>query len=105
MTDHDLLRFDVAGVQQLRSAAITASRDLAADHAALAPLLDDASALLGRRVTARGAADAALESLILEAPEERSRDALPYLHRRMCRQEAILRPVLRELLDVRIQRI
>ena len=67
--------------------------------------LDDASALLGRRVTERAAADVALEAHILEAPEARALDALPYLHRRLCRQEAILRPVLRELADARIQRV
>ena len=67
--------------------------------------LEDASALLGRRFADRSEADTALESHIREAPASRALDALPYLHRRMSRQEAILRPVLRELLDVRIQQI
>ena len=67
--------------------------------------LEDARALLARPVADRTEADAALESHIRAASASRALDALPYLHRRMCRQEAILRPVLRELLDVRIQKL
>ena len=48
MANRDLLKFDVAGVQRLRSAAIGASHDLAADHAALIPLMNEAGVRLGR---------------------------------------------------------
>ena len=51
MANRDLLKFDVAGVQRLRSAAIGASHDLAADHAALIPLMNEAGVRLGRDQT------------------------------------------------------
>lgn len=67
--------------------------------------LDEASALLGRRVGSWSEADAALEAFVLAAPPARTPDILALLHRRALRQEALLRPALRELDGVSIQTI
>jgi hypothetical protein len=67
--------------------------------------LDDVSSLLGRRVTGWSEADAALEAFVLEAEAARTPEIVQLLHRRTLRQEALLRPALRELDGVSIQRI
>lgn len=59
--------------------------------------LDEVAAILGRRPASWAAADAALEALVLEAGPERDAELVHYFHRRMLRQEAILKPVMREL--------
>jgi hypothetical protein len=65
--------------------------------------LDEVSALLGRRVRGFREADAALEALVRAAPPARTPELLALLHRRTLRQEALLRPALRELDGVSIQ--
>ncbi len=65
--------------------------------------LDEASALLGYRPADWSAADAALERLVASAGPERDAELVRFFHRRLQRQEAILRPVLRELADVEVQ--
>ena len=67
--------------------------------------LVEVSALLGRRVTSWSEADAALEAFVLAAPLSRTPDILQLLYRRTLRQEALLKPALRELDGVSIQRI
>ena len=67
--------------------------------------LDEVSALLGRRVTSWHEADAALEAFVLEAEPARTPEIVRLLHRRTLRQEALLRPALRELDGVSIQTI
>jgi hypothetical protein len=64
---------------------------------------DEVSALLGRRVTSAREADAALEAFVQEAKPAETPDILRLLHRRTLRQEALLRPALRELDGVSIQ--
>jgi hypothetical protein len=67
--------------------------------------LEEASALLGRRVRGFRESDAALEAFVREAPPARTPEILALLHRRTLRQEALLRPALRELDGVSIQTI
>ena len=67
--------------------------------------LAEVSTLLGRRVMSWSEADAALEAFVLAAEPARTPDLLRLLHRRTLRQEALLRPALRELDGVAIQRI
>jgi hypothetical protein len=67
--------------------------------------LAEVSALLGRRVTSWSEADAALEAFVLAAPPARTPDILQLLYRRTLRQEALLKPALRELDGVAIQKI
>jgi hypothetical protein len=67
--------------------------------------LAEVSALLGRRVASWSEADAALEAFVLAAPLSRTPDILQLLYRRTLRQEALLKPALRELDGVAIQRI
>jgi aminoglycoside phosphotransferase len=67
--------------------------------------LAEASALLGRRVTSWSEADAALEAYVLAAPPARTPDIVQLLHRRVLRREALLKPALRELDGVAIQKI
>ena len=67
--------------------------------------LDEVSALLGRGVTSWSEADAALEAFVLGAPRARIADVLRILYRRTLRQEALLKPALRELDGVSIQKI
>jgi hypothetical protein len=67
--------------------------------------LDDVSRLLGRRVATWSESDAALEAFVRAAPPARAADVLRILYRRTLRQEALLRPALRELDGVSIQRI
>jgi hypothetical protein len=67
--------------------------------------LAEVSALLGRRVSNWSEADAALEAFVLAAPAARTPEILQFLYRRTLRQEALLKPALRELDGVAIQRI
>ena len=67
--------------------------------------LAEVSALLGRSVASWSEADAALEAFVLAAPRARTADVLRALYRRTVRQEALLKPALRELDGVSIQRI
>lgn len=65
--------------------------------------LEEATALLGFRPADWQAADAALEELVAAAGPERDAELVRFFHRRMQRQEAILKPVMRELADVEVQ--
>jgi aminoglycoside phosphotransferase (APT) family kinase protein len=67
--------------------------------------LGEVSALLGRRVASFREADAALEAFVLEADRTRLPEILRLLVRRTRRQEALLKPALRELDGVAIQTI
>ena len=67
--------------------------------------VDEVSSLLGRGFVSWGEADAALEDFVLGAAPARTPDLLQLLYRRTLRQEALLRPALRELDGVSIQRI
>jgi len=64
---------------------------------------EEVAALLGREP--RGDADAELEDFVRNAGPERDADCLRHLYRRTARHEAILRPVMRELQGVRMQRL
>lgn len=65
--------------------------------------LDEAAALLGFRPGDWRACDEALEKLVADAGAERDAELVRLFHRRLQRQEAILRPVMRELEDARVQ--
>ena len=67
--------------------------------------VDEVSILLGRGVTSWSEADAALEDFVLGAAPARTPDILQLLYRRTLRQEALLKPALRELDGVSIQKI
>ena len=69
--------------------------------------LDDAAELLGHRPANWQAADAELEQFVLESNADGSLDAelLRYFHRRLCREESLLEPTLRELSGARIEPI
>lgn len=67
--------------------------------------LDEASALVGRRLRSRSDCDAAVETLVLALPDAKQPELLRYLYGRTLRQEALLRPAMRELSDVEFQRI
>jgi aminoglycoside phosphotransferase (APT) family kinase protein len=67
--------------------------------------LDEVSGLLGRRAASFREADAALEDFVLGAAPARTPEILQLLYRRTLRQEALLKPALRELDGVSIQRI
>jgi len=64
--------------------------------------LDDVARLLGHRPSTWEEADAKLEALVLASGPERDADFIRYFHRRLCREEALLQPVLREQADARI---
>jgi aminoglycoside phosphotransferase (APT) family kinase protein len=66
---------------------------------------DEVSALVGRRLVGWQEADAALEAFVLSATRARLPAIAALLHRRTLRQEALLRPALRELGGVSLQRI
>lgn len=66
---------------------------------------DEVAELLGRRPTSAAEGDAALERLAREERGTRLSELLRLLHRRTLRQESLLRPAMRELVDVRFQRI
>jgi hypothetical protein len=78
-----------------------------AEHGAAleADTLAEFAKLLGTTPASVGAADAALEALVREAPPARDAEILRALHRRCLREEALLQPVLRELEGVAVQRI
>lgn len=69
--------------------------------------LDDVEALLGRRPQTWQAADEELEAFVVEqnANGERDAELLRLFHRRLCREESLLEPTLRELKDARIDPI
>jgi hypothetical protein len=67
--------------------------------------LDDVARILGRRPASRAEADAALEPLVMEAGPERDGELAAYFHRRSLRDETLVGPALRELVDVRVQAI
>lgn len=61
--------------------------------------LDDAAKLLGHRPATWQEADASLEALVLAAGPERDAELIRHFHRRLCREEALLQPILREQQD------
>ncbi len=65
--------------------------------------LDEAAELLGFRPPDWRAADEALEKLVASSGVEREAELVRFFHRRLQRQEAILRPVMQELADVQVQ--
>lgn len=67
--------------------------------------LDEMAVLLGRRPANWLEGDTALEALVLAAGPERDAEFVRYFHRRVLRQEAILKPVLREMEHSTVQRI
>ena len=69
--------------------------------------LDEAGELLGKRPASREAADAALERLVLEKNSDGALDTelVRFFHRRLCREESLLEPTLRELERARIEPI
>jgi hypothetical protein len=69
--------------------------------------LDEATDLLGHRPATRADADAELERLVLEhnTGGELDEPLLRFFHRRLCREEALLEPTLRELEGARIEPI
>ena len=67
--------------------------------------LEDMAVILGRRPANWIEGDAALEALVLAARPERDAEFVRYFHRRVLRQEAILKPVMRELEHSIVQRI
>ncbi|MCA9512727.1 MAG: phosphotransferase [Myxococcota bacterium] len=69
--------------------------------------LAEAAALLGRRPRDRAEADVALEELVARnaATGERDAELLRFFHRRLCREEALLQPTLRELEGARMEPI
>jgi aminoglycoside phosphotransferase (APT) family kinase protein len=62
--------------------------------------LDDMAAILGHRPRDGRTGEAELERFVLEAGPEHDPQLVRFFHRRLLRQEALLRPALRELLDV-----
>lgn len=67
--------------------------------------LDDFATLVGRRPKDWQERDAALSTLVERNRGERDAEIVPYLVRRIRRQEAILAPAQRDLVDVHMQRI
>jgi hypothetical protein len=67
--------------------------------------LDDVALLLGRRPKDAQDRDAALAALVETNRGERDAELIPYLVRRLRRQEAILAPAQRDLVDAHMQRI
>ncbi|MGH0029212.1 MAG: phosphotransferase family protein [Myxococcota bacterium] len=84
--------------QYLRERALRGDAVAAAD-------LDEAAALLGARPGDRADADARLEARIRADGFEITPDWIRFLHRRMLREEALLRPAMRELADARFQKL
>ena len=70
-----------------------------------AEFVEDVAQLLGGRPADVESADADLEALIRRAGPESEAELVPVLHRRVLREEAILRPVMRELAAASWQRI
>ena len=67
--------------------------------------LDDAERLLGHRPASWQARDAALESAVLESGGTRNAEFVRYFVRRLQREEWLLRPAMRDLVGVSMQRI
>jgi aminoglycoside phosphotransferase (APT) family kinase protein len=67
--------------------------------------LAEVAALTGQLHSERVEADRALEALVREADSGREAELIRYLHRRELRDEALLRPVMRELQDACVQLI
>ncbi len=67
--------------------------------------LEEAAHLLDARPRSRAEADAALEERIETTPPGNLTELVQYLYRRTLRDEALLRPALRELTDVEFQPI
>jgi len=67
--------------------------------------LEEASALVGRRLSSWSEADAELEKLVARDWRGRQAELLGYFYRRTLRQEALLHPAMRELQDVEFQQI
>jgi hypothetical protein len=66
---------------------------------------DERATLLGRHVPIAAEADAALEALVADGDRAQTARLVNYLYRRTLRQEALLRPAMRELAGVEFQRI
>jgi len=69
--------------------------------------LDEAGELLGRRPRTRAEADVQLEELVARNAASGSLDAelVRFFHRRLCREESLLQPTLRELEGARMEPI
>ncbi len=67
--------------------------------------LEEAAALVERRLADWREADAALQALVRAAGPERDADLVRFFWRRTLRREALLRPALRELAHASLQRI
>jgi aminoglycoside phosphotransferase (APT) family kinase protein len=67
--------------------------------------LDEVAQLVSFRPASWAEADAELERLVQEAGPERDAEFVRYFHRRMLRQEAILKPAMRELENSVVQRL
>jgi hypothetical protein len=65
--------------------------------------VEDVSRLVGRALHTSAEADAALEEFVLARGAERESEIVVLLHRLALRHEALLRPAMRELADVRFQ--
>lgn len=69
----------------------------------LAQDLDEAAKLLGRRPTSWQERDATLSDFIRESAGARNPELVRYLVRRLKREEALLRPAMRDLVGVKMQ--
>ncbi len=67
--------------------------------------LDDIGDLLGKRPSDWREADEALERFVVHAGPDDDERLLRYFHRRVCRQEDLLAPAMRELEGASVQRI
>jgi len=67
--------------------------------------LDDVADILGHRPRNWREADEELERFVLDAGPEHDAELVRYFHRRLLREEALLRPALRELQNVRLQAV
>jgi aminoglycoside phosphotransferase (APT) family kinase protein len=66
---------------------------------------EDVTRLIGTRAAPGLAADAALETFVVEAGPERDEEILQLLYRRTKRQQALMQPALRELEHARLHEI
>jgi len=99
-TASDRYRIDTAGriAEYLRRADLLGSTFEEQD-------LDEVAMILGRRPANWLEGDAALEALVHAAGPERNAELVRYFHRRILRQEVMLKPVMRELEHASFQRI
>lgn len=67
--------------------------------------LEEASAIVGRRLASWDEADAELEKIVAADGQARRAELLRYFHRRMLRHEALLGPAMRELENAEFQKI